>query len=454
MEREYLPTMLSKHQATTRMTIEFVFSEEYVPLLSKKKSPKQKQTAMNAEKLQGSVTILQANKSEKSVGSVFENAVPILAYYDDRNQIVQVSIKKYLFRIHRRVMLAVSYCLPYQYYLTKFTIGKGSLTRDILHVLSEQLPRSHLTEICIEDANVPNADYHVLLNQVSKLKHLSLRRCHVQDFECTEIAKRLSFGGPADSLQTLDLTSNCITDVGAQSLGKMLKKNRELRHLGLASNEISNIGASYILDTLREFPLDANDILEKRSKRIEYMRKRCEVYKKCLLEVISHQQGTYSQITTNPSKGRPSVPTIKPKLPKKSAVSEVNVNADVAAELNTNKIMGKDFEHAYNKSNMVLRDGYCYCTGNFRLCSLNLAYNYLDYHFLKYIIEILEYQMMMRLPGQSCGLVRLVVDGNNLPIDCLELHQITFLLQKGIIDCSALCVQSKKRLSFSSRRWK
>ncbi|KAJ8711839.1 hypothetical protein PYW08_008793 [Mythimna loreyi] len=70
---------------------------------------------------------------------------------------------------------------------------------------------------------------------------------------------------PAEpTLLVLNLSSNHITDVGAKHLAEALRNNRHLRYLNISDNHVGDDGAKFIFEVLAEFPLNNNEIQDKK----------------------------------------------------------------------------------------------------------------------------------------------------------------------------------------------
>lgn len=201
-------------------------------------------------------------------------SVVINARYDKTNRLTELVMNKTDIRT-RQIMQVIALLAPHFSMLSKIVIQSCRINAFVLNDLSKMLPLTTITEICMDESPFPEANYAILLDVDSVLKHLSLARCLINDLVCEQIAARLHYNKLAGKqLLTLNLSSNHISDEGAKFLADALRTNRRLRYLNLANNRITDIGFGHILDTLIEFPLTRNDIVQKNKCYFEYLKKR------------------------------------------------------------------------------------------------------------------------------------------------------------------------------------
>jgi Ran GTPase-activating protein (RanGAP) involved in mRNA processing and transport len=88
---------------------------------------------------------------------------------------------------------------------------------------------------------------------------------HVSDIGAQSLAKILSFNNM--TLNRLCLNSNSITDEGVQYLAQMLQTNRTLTHLALGENEIGDRGVELLSNALahRKHSLESLSICSNKS---------------------------------------------------------------------------------------------------------------------------------------------------------------------------------------------
>ncbi|KAI8437452.1 hypothetical protein MSG28_011775 [Choristoneura fumiferana] len=348
-----------------------------------------------------------------------EDAIILTATYDHNGRLVEIAFIDCILPLNRQVMKVISLCLPFHAMLTKLTIKEKRLNCGILYEIAKFLPFSNLTDICLDSSYVRQGNYYILLDQTSSLKCLSLSNCNISDIVCREIAERIEFQRPASkNLLVLNLSYNKITDLGAEALGRSLRTNRRLLHLNLCNNKLSAVGAEHILVHLSKFQLTATEVMEMKRQGIEYFQTKAAVIEKCL-----------KQIRLNRLPARSEASRRRSQLAKRQTLmGEVKGSSDYEnAEMMALGIVGP-FEYAFTSQNTVFKDGHRFCIGNFTLCSLNLGYNNLDFFNITKIVDILSYQSSL-MHSRGTGLMRLVIEGNNLPESCTEYTLIKTYLQ-------------------------
>ncbi|XP_047511574.1 leucine-rich repeat-containing protein 71-like [Pieris napi] len=354
----------------------------------------------------------------------FNKFIPINASYDTKGRLVEITIIGSPFEIPRKLIIAISLCVPFHPSLSKITIRKRGLRLPALYEVGKLLVHSNITEVFIEDCYVPEGSYDLLLKRACNLKHLSLRRLCINDVICVRIAKRLDVGEPASkTLLTLDLAFNTITDVGAKAFGETLRSNRCLVHLNLCSNKITDMGADSILNSLIIFPLTIEEVRCAKMRRFEYFIKKIAAFRKNEQLLISRREE--EKISGSESKERRKI--------KKQSINKSGQTITQLAEKLTQEEIG-DFVDVFDSSNINYINKGLHCNGNLRLSSLNLAYNNLSYVTVRKVYDTLL--MQRNTLAKLGGLVRVVLDGNNVPNDCQEIEGINNLLSKIISDYS------------------
>lgn len=384
-----------------------------------------------------------------------DNVIPVKAHYDTRGHLLEVSIIGCPYEIHRKVIQAFSICIPFHSLFTKLTIRRGGLTNPILHEIGKMLPHSNLTDICLDDCNVPDGKYDAIFEQTSQLKYLSLNRCNIDNTTCKALAAKIDVGCAGSALLVLELGSNLISDRGAKALGESLRRNRRLLHLNLSGNNITDAGVSAMLSHLMEFKMTWDEIVDARQRKLKYTEKKMEVYAQCYEEVLKRQRSEIlagSGCLKKPLKSK-SLRNEKEdsrKKTKKGAPSvfvEEKSPADIAVAL-TMDVVGK-FNDPYDENSVVKREEHSHSKGNMVLCSLNLAYNNLSFMSITKIHEVLKYQDRMAKSSGATGLLRVVFEGNYIPTYCVEYDRIGMFLKKAVVDNTPIDfnAQHKKRTS-------
>ncbi|KAJ0171632.1 hypothetical protein K1T71_013182 [Dendrolimus kikuchii] len=331
--------------------------------------------------------------------------------------------------------------LPFQQYLNKILIYRIPFQGICVYELATILPVSQITEISLEDSRVPEGNYSLLLEQ-AQLKILSLARCMIDDDICVEIASKLIHPLPASTcLLLLSLKGNLISDVGAQALGHALRSNRTLQYLNLAGNRITNIGASGIFNSLKEFYLTYDELFTKRIRLIDYLKLRQQTYEKCLVNIKKSTLEKAPDEYSRNSKRRGTA--TKSKSPGLSGLDYI----EMRAEMMVNEIIGTYFD-PFTPEDTVKREQLLYSIGNMSLCYLNLSYNNLGYSSVVNLANLLKYQSTLSRPEKT-GLLRVVIEGNELPHSCEEYGIIEYYLERVI---NSRLAKSMKRVELKKMR--
>uniref|UniRef100_A0A2A4KA31 Uncharacterized protein n=1 Tax=Heliothis virescens TaxID=7102 RepID=A0A2A4KA31_HELVI len=325
--------------------------------------------------------------------------------------------------------------------LNKFTIKNSYIDKYAVLEIGKILNRSTITELCLDDCPLHEANYEILLGQRNScLKALSLCRCRINDEMCKRLAAKLHFREHAEHcLVTLSLSSNDISDAGAIYFAEALRSNRHLRYLNLADNSISDEGASHLLNKLVKFPLTDAEDRARRHRHMIYLRMKHKLYLECLrnMEVSSAAPSIHTRRSTSSKQragtSRKSISHVKRKSfqkieHEKSTTNEENMN--MKADLIARQLAGP-FLDPFCPSSIKIEDGIPYCVGNFVLCYLNIAYNDLTYFSITKLLSVVEYQHV-HLQSDDCGLMRVLVYGNPLPTKCVELANVQKLLNDNM----------------------
>lgn len=355
-----------------------------------------------------------------------EDTLNLTVYYNSRNQLEEIAFLSSSFDIPRKVIQAIKICLPYHKTLSSFKI-KGRLHRTLLLEIRNMLPYSNITHVCLDDTFLPECNYYVLLEQISQLQYLSLRRCQINDQACKMLAELLHFGKPASkSILILNLASNFINDVGAKHLGDMLRNNRTLLHLNISANNITDEGANNILKHLLLFRIRKDELLRVKQRQVKYFYEKEEVRRKCEVEIINQLRDEEKENL------RLAVAKYDKSAGKNFthfAVVEESITNQ--AEKMSKKIVG-EFQDPFDYQNTIQINDQLYSIGNLTLCSLNMAFNNLEYFSVFKIYDVLKYQSELKKPLQCKGLIKIVLDGNKIPKHCKKFEDIEALLELAI----------------------
>ncbi|PZC79226.1 hypothetical protein B5X24_HaOG216714 [Helicoverpa armigera] len=372
--------------------------------------------------------------------------VYVQTIYDEYMELVQIKFLKNYY-IPRAVMTVLALMLPHHKTLSSIVFNSG-VNAEVMYEISQFLPTSHITELCLDYTFVPEGNYYLLLNN-EVLKHLSVAKCKINDDIVKYIAEKLTTPCPASkSLSALNLSTNKITDIGVKYLAEMLRSNRRLCYLNLADNMITDDGANSIFDTLLEFTLTDKETFERNKRLMTYLRDKADLIQKTLKEL---QSGDFDRKSAQRKKVvKQTLPTKKKTLDKDpsgtAAKSFPNVETHFfeRAELAAETMLGP-FKDPFCLESTVRRDDKLYCLGNNTLAYLNLAYNNITYSSLKKLCEVVTTQSV--LGRKPKGLVNLRLEGNYLPKSCPELSQIDKILKAEMPILKRNSEISKRRTS-------
>ena len=381
--------------------------------------------------------------------------LPITALYDSQHCLSAILIAKLQeHTIPRAAMQLLGIILPNYQQLSMFTIKNCRIDMYVVHELGKMLPYTTITDLCLDGCPLKQANYEELL-QNTRIKNLSLCRCNINDEVCERIAATLHYLEPAENcLATLNLSSNCIGDEGAKYFADALRSNRHLRYLNLADNHISDEGASLLFNILIEFPLTYDENIKRGQRLMAYLKKKREIYLENLRNIAFQKSAASIHSSTNKlltndkiqvvltpkrtqsSLSRSSHSQVK-RIPSKRAsiktfsASTQNLIEDLPKKAKSvaGDVLGPFVDPFCLKS--VTVEDHTRCIGNFVLCYLNLAHNNLTYFSVRKLLSVVQYQNDHYKPDAR-GLLKVVLDGNSLPVACTELVTIQNLLRQHI----------------------
>lgn len=391
------------------------------------------------------------------------DAIVITARYDKSKRLIELIMNRTNLQF-REIMQVIALLAPHYSMLSKIVIQRCVVNAFVIHDLSKMLPLTAISEICLDESPLPEANYATLLNSKGNgLKYLSLARCLINDVVCEQIASKLHYSmGAGNQLLSLNLSSNHITDEGAQSLADALRTNRRLRYLNLTNNRITDTGFGHILNTLTEFPLTANELGQKKVYYSQYLKKRLasamdELHFAGLDSFTDSVGGSRgSKIITN--KKNESIVSAKSsaKITPKYSADRVRDRTDIV-QIKKVKTQNHDIEKVnsaksviinskqsntvnledckslldgmgpFNPNTLVEKNGWTYSKGNLELSYLNVAYNDVSLIGVRKLLTVLTYQSEVRQPGET-GLIKVNIEGNLLPVDCPEIRTITNIM--------------------------
>lgn len=361
------------------------------------------------------------NNSSISLENIDSKTIIINSVYDNFDRLVELCINEMRY-IPRILMQIIAYSSSFCPKLTKITIKRCSIDVYTIYEIKKLLPSSMITEVCLDYSPLVQANYATLLDEASNLKHLSLVGCHIDDVVCKLIMTKLVYNCPAETnLLLLNLSCNHITDVGAQYIGETLRTNRHLRYLNLSGNRITDEGATYIFNSLCNFVVTQDELYEKKNR---FMKTLKSMQARHALEILHNID---DQIISNRKGTRVFKKSSTASLRRKSITSKFDFRVPVG-EKPVSPISIDPFSSQY----VVLKKGKMHCTGNMVLCYLNLSYNNMSYLSLTKLKSVLLYQILAKKLDQT-GLIKVVVDGNNMPEFCEQMQCISELLTRCVV---------------------
>lgn len=324
--------------------------------------------------------------------------------------------------ILRPIIKLIGLVAPFHPHLSGITINRG-LNQGIIYELARFVTTTNITEVCLDGTFVKEGNHHIILNSPNKIKHLSLSRCKINDVVLQNLISTMTFRQPSsNTLCILNLSSNKITDLGASYIADMLKTNRQLLYLNIADNVITDKGACKILDALIHFSLTVEEILEQRQRLFEKLKKKAK-----LIEQMRADQRS-GEVEKKDKKKELKSTSKKIKGAESSTAKSANDDITIDKEHDLGETNDPySTEHLFTKDNLV------YCYGNNILCYLNMAFNDLTYTSVVMLLKVVKEQKQNGLNGRKpMGLMRVNLDGNNVPVNCSELVEIDHLLDLGV----------------------
>lgn len=376
-----------------------------------------------------------------------EKVVKIFTIYDSFFNLVEIRFGKNNY-LPRLIFKIIGLIIQFQPNIAKIEIN-GGMDGYTVYEINKFLNMSNITELCFDGCFLKEANYDILLDTNNSLRHLSLSRCKIDDNVVRNIANKLAYPLPASkSLYILNLSSNGITDLGTQYLVQALRSNRNLSYLNLADNRITDDGAGYLLHVFAEFPLTDTELLEARFRHMVFLKNKNIMIDRTIKELRS---GELDRKIAKRKSTRPVSAASGKKGKLEKELSEIRdtkslVNMDfLYYEKAVNMVENTlgEFNDPFCANNTNVKGGMVYSKGNNTLCYLNLAYNNLSFLSLKKILAVLMFQKL--LDRKPRGLINLLIEGNNLPVSCMEMSQIDDVLEMGLMVHNRRLSGGKKR---------
>ncbi|XP_028158546.1 uncharacterized protein LOC114351500 [Ostrinia furnacalis] len=437
----FLPWACAQLQVKDSVVVTKIVQTDYVSVVGlsdrSKKKAKSKvskvELTLDMDKDDRSCTTMRM-----SVASEIEPGIQIFAFYDSVDNLVQLRYDKNR-HLPRIIFKILGMIIQFHPYLHTITINSG-IDQTGIYEISKFLPLSHITDLCLDGTFIEESNYHILLENVNCLRHLSLARCSVNDEVLEQIASCLSYPLPASrTLSILNLSSNKITDLGAKHLSEALRSNRQMSYLNLSGNMLTDSGAGYLFNTLLKFPLSFAELLASRSRHMTYlMQKNALVMQKVKelragdFEKRAARRKTAVKPISTPKKDKKGVekePSLRSFSESKSYGNFEAVFIEKATQM-AEAVLG-EFHDPFDGQSTVISEGVVYSQGNNTLCYLNLSFNNLSYVSLTKLLKVLTYQKESgRKPR---GLVNISIEGNLMPVMCRELQLIDDMLDTGLM---------------------
>ncbi|KAJ3225480.1 Leucine-rich repeat-containing protein 71 [Clydaea vesicula] len=135
---------------------------------------------------------------------------------------------------------AIALCLPSSVSLTTLSFWNSGLDDTHFHQLVAVLSLTNIKNLSLDqNPSINESNYHLLLNEDSQLKSLSLRSNFITDIGCKLISNCLKINR---NLNSLNLWNNKIGKEGADSIAEALKVNQSLFSLSLGRNLVGDDG--------------------------------------------------------------------------------------------------------------------------------------------------------------------------------------------------------------------
>ncbi|KAL0810154.1 hypothetical protein ABMA28_010946 [Loxostege sticticalis] len=449
---EFLPWACKQLQLKFHITVTKIMQTDYVSVVGVSDRSKKK-VKSKVSKIE---LTLDVDKDDKSfivpAPVTMDSGSPgilIFTLYDSSDNLVQLRFEKNR-HIPRLIFKLLGLIIKFHTSLSSITIKSG-IDQYGIYEISKFLPLSNITDICLDNTFLRECNYHILLDQLNFLRHLSLARCSINDSVVGEIASTLSYPLPASRmLSILNLSSNNITDLGAKYLAEALRSNRQLAYLNLSNNRLTDQGSGYLLDTLLKFPLSFAELLSSRSRHMTYLKEKNELI---IQKVQELRAGDFERRASRRKNVRPVTTPIKGKkglekepslksVPDSKSYGNVEVVFIERATLMAEAVLG-EFRDPFDKESTISADGIVYSQGNNTLSYLSMAYNNLSFVTISKLLKVLTYQK--ETGRKPRGLVNVSIEGNLMPKNCRELRLIDELLDMGLMVHSRRYSLPKKR---------
>ncbi|XP_031344661.1 uncharacterized protein LOC116171803 isoform X1 [Photinus pyralis] len=224
----------------------------------------------------------------------------------------------------------------------------------------------------------PFQNFYILIKD-THLLYLSARFCQINDRGTKLIANQLKL--PYDHpLRAIDLSSNFISDTGAEFLSEVLRVNRTLLSLNLADNWITDAGVHSVVNILGKFILTPDECVIRRRGVLNYLRDKAKtsephegngqssssLFQKSCSETLKPEKEIHKKISRAHS-----LPSSGKKESKLSQTKRLSLSTEKLA-WSASEVSIKLDPHPFVKD--TYSEGQeIWCTGNLALAHLNIS---------------------------------------------------------------------------------
>ncbi|XP_074836653.1 leucine-rich repeat-containing protein 71 isoform X3 [Carettochelys insculpta] len=189
--------------------------------------------------------------------------------HDDPKSTREIFVRGW--KMEEKMLGVLSKCLPALANLQAVHLWKVGLTDLSLLSLIAILPNCpNLKTLTLEGNPLAEGSFYKLIGEESTLAHVSLRNNSIGDAQARRIGQALStLRSCNNSLVSLTLSFNHISDLGAGYIAEGLRLNRSLLSLSLAHNHIGDPGALKLAEVLGPFALTHTEVVERRRLLLE-----------------------------------------------------------------------------------------------------------------------------------------------------------------------------------------
>ncbi|KAJ2948252.1 hypothetical protein O0L34_g7480 [Tuta absoluta] len=352
------------------------------------------------------------------------NLVNITTTYSG-DDLIHIKIDKTK-HIPRKLLSVISLIAPFHPQLNGISINSGT-DKYTIHEVRKILLACNITEINMDNTWVEESYYDTILDHAEQLRVLSLARCKLDDDGIGRICSKLEYALPPKGLSVLNLSTNRLTDIGAQHIANMLRTNRQLKYLNLAGNRLTEDGADKIFNVLYKFPFTSEEALYIKNHYIRFVKTKQEAIDLYRIKLLEPEINKNKNVKKMAPKQTPKISSSGDLSAKHSDTMFKDKIYEKAVEIGESEYGPYDYPLG---KDTFCADGVFYSNGNLSLSYLNIAFNNLSHNTLIKILDVLKYQNS--LPGSPRGLLNICLEGNPLPKVSPLLREIENILD-GIL---------------------